>query len=546
MATTLYRGGRVHTPDPFANALVVDDGRRRLDRRRGGRRRARRRGRRGHRPRRRPRPAGVRRRARPPLADRGRAARRRPRGHHLGRRGAAPHRGRRAPPRRPTGLRPQLAGARLGRAPGADRGRAGPGDLRWGRLSPRVDGHSAVISSALAAVSGADRLPGWEGDGLVTRDAKHAARAAFDAARSPAQRREDIELALRAAAARGIGVVHESGGPLLSGAEDFAEVLELGGAPTCRAPSATGPRPSPTPSRPGTWSPCTAPPASPATSTSTGRSARAPPTCARTTPTTRGAEARPSGRAPRSATTWRRARPPASRAASTSSATRGWTPCSTATRPPPPSSGSTPSGRPAPGSSTPRWSTPRASPGWRGSGWSRASSRSSTPSGAGPRGCTRRASAGSGCRARTRSPRWLAAGVRLALGSDSPGHAVRPLGHRARGRRAPRGRTPPRHGGRVRRPHRRRPPGRPRGRGRGPAGRRPGDVRRVGRAGDRSRRAAPRCEPGRRCRPVGSPCATAWPCTGRVDEPADPGVLSHLDRSCCLRPVVPKCSRRCW
>ncbi len=95
----------------------------------------------------------------------------------------------------------------------------------------RIDGHSAVVSSALAAACGAAGLDGWMGDGLVTRDAKNAARAAFDAARSPAQRRDDIAEALRSAAARGIALVHECGGPLLTSADDFAEVLELGRRP---------------------------------------------------------------------------------------------------------------------------------------------------------------------------------------------------------------------------------------------------------------------------------------------------------------------------
>lgn len=94
--------------------------------------------------------------------------------------------------------------------------------------SPRVDGHSAVISSALAAASGARDLPGWEGDGLVTKDAHHAAREAFNGAVTPAQRRADIDLALQAAAAAGIGLVHENGGRTLSGTDDFAEVLAAG------------------------------------------------------------------------------------------------------------------------------------------------------------------------------------------------------------------------------------------------------------------------------------------------------------------------------
>src|SRR5690349_1651402 len=95
----------------------------------------------------------------------------------------------------------------------------------------RIDGHSAVVSSALAMISGADRLDGWLGDGLVARDAKNAARAAFDAARSADQRREDVEDALRAAGRQGIAVVHECGGPLLTSAGDFADVLDLGRRP---------------------------------------------------------------------------------------------------------------------------------------------------------------------------------------------------------------------------------------------------------------------------------------------------------------------------
>jgi predicted amidohydrolase YtcJ len=94
--------------------------------------------------------------------------------------------------------------------------------------SPRVDGHSAVISSALAAASGANQLPGWDGEGLVTKDAHHAAREAFNAAVTPSQRRADIDLALQAAAAAGIGLVQENGGRTLSGTDDFAEVLAAG------------------------------------------------------------------------------------------------------------------------------------------------------------------------------------------------------------------------------------------------------------------------------------------------------------------------------
>jgi len=93
---------------------------------------------------------------------------------------------------------------------------------------PRVDGHSAVISSALAAASGARNLPGWNESGLVTREAHHAARDVFQDGISPADRRADIDAALSAAAAAGIGLVHECGGPTLSSEADFADVLKAG------------------------------------------------------------------------------------------------------------------------------------------------------------------------------------------------------------------------------------------------------------------------------------------------------------------------------
>ncbi|MGZ6764619.1 MAG: amidohydrolase, partial [Nocardioides sp.] len=108
---------------------------------------------------------------------------------------------------------------------GAELDRASYGGVVY---SPRVDGHSAVISSALAAASGARDLPGWEGEGLVTRDAHHAAREAFNGAVTPAQRQADIALALQSAAAAGIGLVQENGGRTLSGTDDFAEVLAAG------------------------------------------------------------------------------------------------------------------------------------------------------------------------------------------------------------------------------------------------------------------------------------------------------------------------------
>jgi predicted amidohydrolase YtcJ len=103
--------------------------------------------------------------------------------------------------------------------------RAGGGALVY---ALRIDGHSAVISSALAARCRAAELPGWLGEGLVERDAHHAARAAFSAAVTPSQRRADIDLALAEAAAAGIVSVHENGGRHVSSAGDFADVLAAG------------------------------------------------------------------------------------------------------------------------------------------------------------------------------------------------------------------------------------------------------------------------------------------------------------------------------
>jgi len=95
--------------------------------------------------------------------------------------------------------------------------------------APRVDGHSAVISSALAAASGAANLPGWTDSGRVTAQAHHAARDAFHESITPADRRRHIDAALKAAAAAGIGLLHEMAGPYLSSAQDLADVLAAGG-----------------------------------------------------------------------------------------------------------------------------------------------------------------------------------------------------------------------------------------------------------------------------------------------------------------------------
>lgn len=89
----------------------------------------------------------------------------------------------------------------------------------------RVDVHSAVVSSALAHRGGLADLPGWD-DGRVERDAHHRAR---DLTRdlSAAERRAAQERALRAAAAAGVGAVHECAAPHIGSPEDLQALLAL-------------------------------------------------------------------------------------------------------------------------------------------------------------------------------------------------------------------------------------------------------------------------------------------------------------------------------
>ncbi len=96
--------------------------------------------------------------------------------------------------------------------------------------APRVDGHSAVVSSALAAAAGLN--PWGMPDGRVVTDDHHRVRAAFEANVTPGQRRDDIALALHTAASRGIAWVHENGGPVVSSAEDFDDVAAVASNPS--------------------------------------------------------------------------------------------------------------------------------------------------------------------------------------------------------------------------------------------------------------------------------------------------------------------------
>lgn len=92
----------------------------------------------------------------------------------------------------------------------------------------RTDVHSAVASSALlAACPEARTLPGFLADGLVTEEAHHAVRRVARESLSPAQRRQLQRTALDRAAALGIACVHECGGPEIAGEADFLDLLAL-------------------------------------------------------------------------------------------------------------------------------------------------------------------------------------------------------------------------------------------------------------------------------------------------------------------------------
>lgn len=100
----------------------------------------------------------------------------------------------------------------------------------------RVDVHSALVSPALAARAG---LPPVVGP--VTGEAHHAVR---DATRrlTPDQRRRAQDRALRAAAAAGIGCVHENAAPHVGSGQDLRALLDLVGV-------GSGPRSQDAPAR---------------------------------------------------------------------------------------------------------------------------------------------------------------------------------------------------------------------------------------------------------------------------------------------------------
>ena len=92
----------------------------------------------------------------------------------------------------------------------------------------RVDVHSATVSTALLdQVPGIATLPGFDPDGQLRLDAHHAARQAAYGAVDAVQRSAAQRATRAAAAALGIGSLHEMAGPEVSGADDLAGLLTL-------------------------------------------------------------------------------------------------------------------------------------------------------------------------------------------------------------------------------------------------------------------------------------------------------------------------------
>ncbi|WP_374216331.1 amidohydrolase [Frankia sp. R82] len=89
----------------------------------------------------------------------------------------------------------------------------------------RVDGHTAVISTALAAAAHAADHPGWQPSGLVTGDAHHHARRTADTTLPTHQRHAAWDAVRTRAATLGIAALHEMAGPDVSSAADLAGLL---------------------------------------------------------------------------------------------------------------------------------------------------------------------------------------------------------------------------------------------------------------------------------------------------------------------------------
>ncbi len=112
---------------------------------------------------------------------------------------------------------------RAGRPPTGDElERAAPGRRTY---LTRVDGHSSVVSPALASlVPGLVDLQGWSPDGRVERDAHHAVRHTLENLIGDAERLGAARAACRAMAAVGIAGFHENAAPHIGPESEIALV----------------------------------------------------------------------------------------------------------------------------------------------------------------------------------------------------------------------------------------------------------------------------------------------------------------------------------
>lgn len=94
----------------------------------------------------------------------------------------------------------------------------------------RVDVHSCVASSALLALAPEARTAaGFRDDGWLSQAAHHTVRRIALDSVTREQRRAAQRACLQRAASLGIGMVHELGGPDISSADDFADLLTVVG-----------------------------------------------------------------------------------------------------------------------------------------------------------------------------------------------------------------------------------------------------------------------------------------------------------------------------
>ncbi len=100
----------------------------------------------------------------------------------------------------------------------------------WGSIVylSRIDVHSAVVSSTLLAqLPGVEQAAGFRADGLLSRQAHHQAREAALDSLGTGQRALAQRTTRAHAAAHGIVAFHEMAGPTISSPADLRELLEL-------------------------------------------------------------------------------------------------------------------------------------------------------------------------------------------------------------------------------------------------------------------------------------------------------------------------------